>query len=168
MRININNTSSHIKLNKKKKNAIIHCVEFVLMEERSKGNRLFSRFLKKVDLHDMLVDLLFVDDKEIIKLNKKYFNSPEPTDVVAFSMIEGEVMESNRSIGEAVICIQTAKRNAGIFGQTFEEELFLLIIHAVLHLTGYEHNNEKGIMRRKEKIYLNYIKKEVIPVYLAG
>lgn len=162
MKINISSHSSFLKFNKKIKEKIIKCIDYILSQEADKGSKLFRRFLKEAGFNNIQINFLFVDDEEMIQYNGKYFNRHFPTDVIAFSMIEGETIKKNNIMGDAVISVMSAERNFKDYNHTLEEELFFLITHAVLHLTGYDHNNEKGIMRQKEKKYFDYIKKNIL------
>ncbi len=162
MKINISSHSSFLKFNKKIKENIIKCIDYILCQEKDKGNKLFKRFFKETGFNNIQINLLFVDDEEMIQYNSKYFNLHFSTDVIAFSMIEGETIKKNSIMGDAVISVMSAERNFKDYNHTLEDELFFLITHAVLHLTGYNHDNEKGIMRQKEKRYFNYIKKNIL------
>lgn len=157
MNINIRNHSSFFKFSKRRKDIIAKSIAYILKTEKKEGLRGFKRFINKVDINDVEINLLFVDDEEMIKYNKKYFKRESSTDVIAFSMIEGEDIENNLSLGDAIISVETAKTNAYLYKHTLEEELLLLVIHAVLHLMGYKHVRKHSVMRKKEKQYFKYI-----------
>lgn len=100
--------------------------------------------------------ILLVDDKEIQELNRQYLGRDRPTNVLAFPM-DGP---SNRLLGDIVISVQTAQREAEERGVSLEEHLALLLIHGILHLLGYDH--EKGgrqetEMKRKERELLKVV-----------
>lgn len=100
------------------------------------------------------VSVLLTDDAEIKELNRIYRDIDSPTDVLAFAMREGEDYEMNPSIlGDIVISVDTAQRQAEEVGHTLENELALLAVHGVLHLLGYDDqvNSDAKIMREKEK-----------------
>ncbi|MCX8012338.1 MAG: rRNA maturation RNase YbeY [Desulfobacterota bacterium] len=112
------------------------------------------------------LSITLVNDQKISKLNQQYLSRNYPTDVLAFSMKEGEFGEVNPYfLGDVVISVETAKRQAENAGCSFEEEISLLIIHGVLHLLGYDHENP-GIrareMRKKEKELLSVIRTKVL------
>jgi len=90
------------------------------------------------------VDVSFVDEKEIRRLNKKYRKKDKATDVLSFAYGNEGIM------GDVLICKAVAKRNAGLFNNTYEQELERLVIHGVLHVLGYDHGRE---MSHAEKIY---------------
>jgi len=104
---------------------------------------------------DGIVSVLVTDDEEIKRLNKTYLNADRPTDVLAFSMMEGEEVRSGggeKIWGDVVISVDTAMRQAQEYNNTFHEEIALLIVHGVLHLLGYDDQDEESsaMMRRKE------------------
>lgn len=104
---------------------------------------------------DGLISVLVTGDEEIRRLNKTYLNADRPTDVLAFSMIEGEEVRSGggeRILGDVVISVDTAMRQAQEYGNTLHGEIALLIVHGVLHLLGYDDQDEESsaVMRRKE------------------
>lgn len=107
---------------------------------------------------DVEVSVLLTDDAEIKKLNRNYRGVDSATDVLAFAMREGEDAELTPSIlGDIVISIDTAQRQANEYGQTLEDELALLAVHGTLHLLGYDDlkENDAEIMREKERIILS-------------
>jgi probable rRNA maturation factor len=101
------------------------------------------------------LSLSLVSDQEITDLNQKHLSRPRPTDVLAFSMREGDFIEINPSLlGDVVISVETAKKQADAKGQSLEEEVCLLLIHGILHLLGYDHEipgPRAREMRKKEK-----------------
>jgi probable rRNA maturation factor len=100
------------------------------------------------------VSILLTDDSEIRELNLLYRQVDAPTDVLAFAMREGEDGDANSDIlGDVVISIPTADRQAKEYSHSLEAELSLLVAHGVLHLLGYDHaeKNEAKIMQEKQK-----------------
>ena len=112
------------------------------------------------------LSLSFVTDQEITVLNQKHLFRPRPTDVLAFSMREGNFSEINPSLlGDVVISVETAKKQADAKGHVFEEELCLLLIHGILHLLGHEHEipgPRARAMRKKENELFFLIKDKVL------
>ena len=94
------------------------------------------------------LDITFVDDKTISVLNKKFMNKKGPTDVLSFPFDE------KYFLGDIVISLDTAKKQALILKLGFIDHLLFLVIHGLLHLSGYDHKNknEKHEMTRKEKL----------------
>jgi len=99
---------------------------------------------------------LFTNDKFIRSLNTKYRGIDKPTDVLSFSLQEGAIkypeVESDKLLGDIIISVETAQRQADTINHTIEKELAVLLIHGLLHLTGYDHekNEDYKIMREKE------------------
>jgi len=102
------------------------------------------------------VSILFTDDKFIRLLNNKYRGIDKPTDVLSFSIQEGvdksPVVESEKLLGDIIVSVETAKRQADTLNHSIEKELTVLLIHGLLHLTGYDHEKYQDykIMREKE------------------
>ena len=102
------------------------------------------------------VSILFSDDKFIRSLNNKYRGIDKSTDVLSFSLWEGSVKtpeaESDKLLGDIIISVETAQRQADNLNHSREKELTVLLIHGLLHLTGYAHEEDKDykIMREKE------------------
>lgn len=110
--------------------------------------------LKLENVKDCEVSIVLMDDLEIQRLNAIYRKVDAPTDVLAFAMREGEDSDLNVEIlGDIVISIPTAERQANEFGHCVEAELSLLVAHGVLHLLGYDHaeRDEAEIMQEKQK-----------------
>jgi len=103
-----------------------------------------------------------VDDHQIKKLNKKYLHRNRPTDVISFSQIEGEFSHINTHLlGDVVISVETAKRQAKEAHTTLEDETTFLLIHGILHLLGYDHEGsvkKDREMKAREKELLSKIK----------
>jgi len=101
------------------------------------------------------LSILLLDDKGITEINKKYLNRNRPTNVISFSLTEGEFGNINPQVlGDVVISVEKALEQAEINGKTPGEEISFLLIHGILHLLGYDHIRGKGErkrMRGKEK-----------------
>ena len=82
------------------------------------------------------VGYLFVDDEKILEVNNEYLGHDYYTDIITFDYDEGDVIN-----GDIVISLDTVRTNAEQFGKTYEEELYRVIIHGILHLCGI---NDKG------------------------
>ncbi|MHB0912026.1 MAG: rRNA maturation RNase YbeY [Armatimonadota bacterium] len=99
------------------------------------------------------ITLVLTDDREIHELNRDYRGIDKPTDVLSFSQLEGEPMIGEGLLGDVVISVETAKRQAEARGESLADELDLLTAHGVLHLLGYndETDEEAEEMRTREK-----------------
>lgn len=82
------------------------------------------------------VGYLFVDDEKILEVNNEYLGHDYYTDIITFDYDEGDVIN-----GDLVISLDTVKSNAELFRKVYEEELYRVIIHGILHLCGL---NDKG------------------------
>ena len=103
------------------------------------------------------VSLLLTSDREIQYLNKVYRDKDTPTDVLSFSMNEGlDSFTDNDEIddyllGDIVISIETAQRNAELAEISLMQEINILIIHGLLHLLGYDHNSDEEFDKMKNE-----------------
>ena len=145
----------------------------VRIRNQQKKIRISQKWIKEV-VKEILKDLgyqkwetsiLLVDDKQIKVINKKYLHRNRPTDVISFSQIEGEFGHINtRLLGDVVISVETARRQAKEASTTLQYEIAFLLIHGILHLLGYDHEGsaEKAReMRVKEKELLGKIESRV-------
>ena len=82
------------------------------------------------------IGYLFVDDEKILEVNREYLGHDYYTDVITFDYDEDDTVS-----GDIVISLDTVRSNAQLFGKTYEEELYRVIIHGILHLCGI---NDKG------------------------
>lgn len=96
---------------------------------------------KNIPDHFNEVTIVFTDDHEIKNLNLQFRNKGKATDVLSFSQSENEFEFFNESLGDIVISLDTALRQADEFELTLEEECLRLAIHGLLHLIGYEHEH---------------------------
>jgi len=99
-----------------------------------------ERILEAVGHSSSELSLVLVDDEAIAQLNSSYRGKNEPTDVLSFSLLEGEQAAYRGALlGDVVISLNTALRQAEQLGQSPDDELARLLIHGVLHLLGYDH-----------------------------
>jgi probable rRNA maturation factor len=87
------------------------------------------------------VSVSFVSDEEIHELNRTYRNVDRPTDVLSFAM-EEEFAPGLRVLGDIVVSLPTARRQAEAYGHGLEREVAFLLVHGFLHLNGYDHETE--------------------------
>lgn len=102
------------------------------------------------------VSVALVDNEAIRALNLQYRGLDNPTDVLSFSQMEGEELFSPSDVlilGDIVISIEQALLQAESYGHSFKRELAFLLVHGLLHLAGYEHDEEEytGIMHDKQQ-----------------
>lgn len=138
MKIQISNNQKKIKIDRRKIRSTI------------------IKILKHLDCSDKEISFSFVDDKTIQQLNKQYRYKDKPTDVLSFSLGEGEFGNINPDVlGDIIISVETAAANASKNSVSLKEEIDFLIIHGLLHLLGYNHENttkeETKKMQSKQK-----------------
>jgi probable rRNA maturation factor len=124
--------------------------------DRRSVRRAMSRIMKHLNCSDKVIGLLFVDDREIREINRNYLSRDYPTNVISFSLAEGDFGDINPDIlGDIVISVETAFKDAERSGIAFNDELAFLMIHGILHLLNYDHENasqvKTQVMRRKEQ-----------------
>ena len=101
---------------------------------------------------DAELSILIVDDQQIAGLNRQYLNREGPTNVIAFAMREGLFSEiAPNLLGDVVISVETAHRQARIAGLSMLDYFDQLLIHGILHLLGYDHESSESAARKMEK-----------------
>ncbi len=104
---------------------------------------------------DGVLRFVLTNDAAIQKLNKQYRGLNKPTDVLSFSYFEGEKFPGDDTVGEVVISVDTAKKQAKEHQKTLHEELIFLFLHGLLHIFGYDHeedNERKEMFDLQDKI----------------
>jgi probable rRNA maturation factor len=144
MKMQIANNQLEIKIDKRKIRSVI------------------TKLSKLLDCTDKEVSISFVNDETIQQLNREYRNKNKPTDVLSFSLQEGEFGNINPHVlGDIVISVDTAMADATKNALSLEEEINFLIIHGLLHLLGYEHENttreEKKKMQAKQEFLFSLL-----------
>ena len=82
------------------------------------------------------IGYMFVNDEKILEVNRTYLNHDYYTDIITFDYCEDKVLH-----GDLVISLDTVRSNAELFNRPYEDELYRVIIHGILHLCGI---NDKG------------------------
>ena len=101
---------------------------------------------------DAELSILIVDDQQIAQLNHAYLDRSGPTNVIAFSMREGKFSGITPNLlGDVVISIETACQEGQKGDLSMEERFDQLLVHGILHLLGYDHENTKSEARKMEK-----------------
>ena len=110
--------------------------------------------LRSIGLHNAELSVLFVGDRAMRTLNRKYRGKDKTTDVLSFSLREGAFSHIQPEVlGDIVIAVPTAARQAGEAGHTLSREIEILLVHGLLHLLGYHHeqgDDEARKMKRRE------------------
>ncbi len=139
------------------------------------GNDLENLLLKAVELslkHENFdipseISIMITDDRSIREINREQRNIDSPTDVLSFPMVdmhEGKIISDTGDfdldnnlliLGDIVISIETAVRQAEEYGHSLEREMAFLVTHGVFHLLGYDHQDseqEKKMLSRQEAV----------------
>jgi probable rRNA maturation factor len=122
--------------------------------DRALLRRRARRILDALDRGRAELSILLVGDAEIAALNHRYRGRPRPTDVLAFSLLEGAHAERRGDLlGDVVIGIETAARQARLRRRKLDDEVARLLVHGALHLVGYDHlrSAEARRMRAQER-----------------
>lgn len=99
------------------------------------------------------LSVALVGDERMRELNRDWRGKDRTTDVLSFSQVEGEDMpEASPMLGDVVVSVDVLRRQAADGGWAVEEELARLLLHGVLHLIGYDHEDEGDarVMRAEE------------------
>jgi probable rRNA maturation factor len=113
--------------------------------------RRVAKMLAHLQLQESEVSILLTDDREIRILNRDYRGTDKPTDVLSFSMREGEGARfAGALLGDLVLSIPTAKRQAREAKRPLLDEATMLLAHGLLHLLGWDHRtrDEDARMRK--------------------
>ena len=111
------------------------------------------------------VSISIVGDRTIRRINREYLAKDRPTNVISFSLQEGEYGDiTGYALGDVILSADTALREAEQGGIAFFEQLCFLMMHGILHLRGYDHERsgaqEAARMEKKEKELFKILKKE--------
>jgi probable rRNA maturation factor len=113
-----------------------------------------SNHPQESNLNTLEVEITFVTDTEMTALNTEYRGKPRPTDVLSFAQAEGEEFPyeassafaeaESFSLGDIVISVDTAMRQALERNHALADEITFLVVHGTLHLIGYDHVTAAG------------------------
>lgn len=112
---------------------------------RSGLTRFFNRAREAVGLRGE-VDVLLADDATLRRLNKTFRGKNKATDVLSFPAAENP----DGHAGDLAISLDTAARQAAAFGHSLRDEVRILLLHGLLHLSGMDHEVDKGEMAARE------------------
>jgi len=102
------------------------------------------------------LSIAMVGDREMRPLNRKYRHKRKTTDVLSF-LVEEQPLSGAKILGDVVISVEQARRQAKERGKTLKSEMVTLLIHGILHLLGYDHEKSP----RQAKIMFAYERKLV-------
>jgi probable rRNA maturation factor len=115
---------------------------------------LFDELLKKLsaikETNDRSAIIALVSDRKMRALNKEFRNKDKTTDVLSFPFEADEFDPEKDFLGDIVISLEQAQRQASENDLSLESEVKQLILHGILHLCGYDHETDDGTMNRRE------------------
>ena len=131
----------------------IACPQDVLAIDRGRMREVARAVLEGEGVADYEISLAFVDNPTIHRLNKRFLNHDEPTDVLSFPLSDPS---ARKVAGELVIGVEVAKEQAAVRGHDVHAELALYVIHGILHLCDYDDKAADAArrMRERERHYL--------------
>jgi probable rRNA maturation factor len=107
-----------------------------------------QRLLEALGRDEAELSVVLVDEAAMAELNGRWRGRPRPTDVLSFSLLEGEGAEHRGALlGDVVLCVPVAARQAAERGHDLEAELLRLLIHGTLHLLGHDHERDDEAAR---------------------
>jgi len=118
-------------------------------EEEALLVRVLEEGLRREKISAAEISLSFVKDEEIRELNARYRGVDAPTDVLTFPLDDDPVL------GDIVVSVPTARRQAETYGHSLRREIFFLIVHGFYHLLGYDHDTEEAeseMFQRQEEL----------------
>jgi len=122
--------------------------------------------LPLVDQADAELSVVLIGDAEMRKLNARYRGKDYPTDVLSFPLDSSGPVP--RLLGDVIISVETARRQARQQGRALEQELTTLLIHGIVHLLGYDHERsprDARLMKRLEdKIFRQLCEQRLLKV----
>lgn len=151
IRVIIINKQKDIKIPTGLRMLIRRCCNAVLRMEKFEGS--------------VEVSVTFVNNEQIKEYNAQYRNKNIETDVLSFPMGENGVYDVNpetgaKILGDIVISIEKAQEQAKAYGHSLQREVGFLTAHSMLHLLGYDHENnnlERVRMREKEELVMEQL-----------
>ncbi|MFO0679569.1 MAG: rRNA maturation RNase YbeY [Polyangiaceae bacterium] len=133
--------------------------------ERREIRRRARAMLAALQLENLELSIVLTDDDQIQILNRDYRGKDKPTDVLAFSMREGEFSSlSGDVLGDVILSIPTARRQALRARRSVLDEVTMLLAHGILHLLGWDHDTKaKDVAMRRETARLEAAAAPAVP-----
>jgi probable rRNA maturation factor len=139
-------SNSHAQGLKKSKKSLVILRKHVVGLSGTALARFVTQASRAVRLRGV-VNVLITSSRELRALNRRFRAKDQPTDVLSFVPEPGFV---DTLAGDIAISAEIAKQNARSLGHSDAEEVKILVLHGVLHLAGYDHENDRGAMAKKE------------------
>src|SRR5256714_13483463 len=119
--------------------------------DEERWRQLAERSFSKIGVEDKGATVAFVSDRAMRELNRRWRGKRGTTDVLSFPAEQDEFEKvEGETLGDVVISVEQAARQAKEHGLEFDEEVAQLILHGILHLCGYDHETDDGEMNRLE------------------
>ncbi len=124
-----------------------------------------ERILSDLGCPDSELSISIVGDRAIRRINRDYLDRDRTTNVISFAMHEGDFSQLNpQMLGDVIICADTAAREAEEGGMPFFARLAFLLLHGILHITGYDHERsgeaEAARMEAREREIFHNLSRE--------
>jgi len=111
-----------------------------------------AKAVKAAPAHFAAVTVVFVSDRAMREMNRTWRGKQGTTDVLSFPSGQSAFEEeAEATLGDVVISVEQASRQAAEYGLSLDQEIAQLILHGVLHLCGYDHETDDGEMNRLER-----------------
>ena len=101
--------------------------------------QIVQKILKELQLDNVEISITLTDNETIRRINKQWRKKDKPTDVLSFPIDEKPPGYKYKILGDVVISLPFAKKQAEEIGISYEEEVIRLLTHGILHLLGYDH-----------------------------
>ncbi|MEQ8525743.1 rRNA maturation RNase YbeY [Gracilimonas sp.] len=124
---------------------------------QSKAESILNIISKHEEADFALIELVYVDEQEIVRINKEHLNRYYVTDIISFRYDDGSEEKNNKAIeGTLFCCAPRIIEQSAEFKEPVEREFQRIFIHGLLHLIGYEDSSEKekSTMTELENKYL--------------
>ena len=118
----------------------------------SRLQQFVSLLSRRLHLDSQTFTIVLVSDRAIRRLNRGFRNQDKSTDVLSFPIGPQDQPHLDKAcLGDMIISVETARRQAFARHHSLERELCVLVVHGLLHLLGYDHEADDGRMARIER-----------------
>lgn len=151
-RVSGSGVEESMKAKSKRKTAsiLIDSRQNLVKLDRASLRRDVRKILELLGASGKEVSLLFVDDEGIRAINRDYLRRDRPTNVISFSLSEGEFGGLNPELlGDVIVSVETAGREAREAKIPVGDAILYLVLHGILHLAGFEHEGRRGAARAR-------------------
>jgi probable rRNA maturation factor len=146
LNIFLENTYENYKIDEVKTyNDIIKMANFIFDDV----NLIKKSCLNGMEYETISFDIVFTDNEEIHRINKEYRKKDSPTDVITFAIFadstedEQFIFDGEINLGEIVVSLDRIEEQSKDNNVSFKDELYYIISHGILHLLGFDHQNEE-------------------------